>query len=49
MTEIGKIDEEIMRKVIKVYPNGVVAQAYRMGRKDKALELAPKIEELMNK
>lgn len=49
MTEIGKIDEETMRKVIKVYPNSVVAQAYRMGLKDKSLELAPEIEKLMKK
>lgn len=42
-------EEETIRDVIKVYPNSVVAQAYRMGLKDKSLELAPKIEKLMNK
>lgn len=41
-------DEEL-RQWIKENPNTRLAQAYRLGLKDKALELAPKIEELMNK
>lgn len=47
MTE--KITEEDIRRFVRVYPNSYVAQAYRMGRKDKSLELAPEIEKLMKK
>ena len=42
-------EEETIRDVIKVYPNSVVAQAYWLGLKDKALELSPQIEKLLNK
>lgn len=47
MTE--KITEEDIRRFIRAYPNSSVAQAYRMGLKDKSLELATEIEKLMKK
>ena len=43
------LTEKELREFIKDYPEALWAQAYRLGLKDKALELAPKIEELLNK
>lgn len=40
-------DEEL-KKYIEENPGMLVAQAYRLGLKDKALELAPQIEQLIN-
>jgi hypothetical protein len=38
--------EEQVRIYIKKYPRSVLAMAYRMGLKDKSMELSPMIEKL---
>ena len=43
------LTEQELRDWIKELPKGNIAAAYRLGLKDKSLELAPQIEELLNK
>jgi hypothetical protein len=42
------MNEIELREYIKYFPNTQTAAAYRLGLKDKSLELAPQIEKLIN-